>query len=299
SSLLARETLPDVKYAFAIISREESHRGIASSSSYVTKPQVLSFVAKFNSWNNSGNKKFNNKKRVRNSTNNRGPNPNLHCTNCGKVGHTVDKCFDIIGYPSEYKKNTGPKPNGPRTFNANSVSSSFEKEYCQNRIVERKHIHLLNVAKSLLFQSGIPLNMWTECVLTIAYLINNLPSSVLNEKSPFELVYGFKPKLSHLRSDGCLYFLFVLNNSDKFSASIQKEQSVLSESSDNNFNGLNFFDEKHSDFQSSLSPNDDERVYDTPYNDGNDHSCFSNAGECEDDFATSMDETSTSEGNDC
>ncbi|GKA83810.1 ribonuclease H-like domain-containing protein [Tanacetum coccineum] len=107
SSLLARETLPDVKDAFVIISREESHRGIAfSSSGSVTKPQVSSFVAKSNSWNNNG-KKIDNNKRVGNSTNNRGPNPNLHCTNCGKVGHTVDRCFDIIGYPPGYNKNTG------------------------------------------------------------------------------------------------------------------------------------------------------------------------------------------------
>ncbi|GKA55082.1 hypothetical protein Tco_0754031, partial [Tanacetum coccineum] len=128
SSLLARETLPDVKDAFAIISKEESHRGIASSSSgSVTKPKVSSFVAKSNSWNNNGNKKFNNNNRVGNSTNNIGPNPNLHCTNCGKVGHIVNIYFDIIGYPLGYNKNTGPKSNGPRTFNANSVSSSSEK----------------------------------------------------------------------------------------------------------------------------------------------------------------------------
>ncbi|GKB15425.1 ribonuclease H-like domain-containing protein [Tanacetum coccineum] len=128
SSLLARETLPDVKDAFSINSREESHRGIASSSSgYVTKPLVSSFVAKSNSWNNIGNKKFDNNKRVGNSTNNTGPNPNLNCTNCGKVGHTVDRCFDIIGYPPGYNKNSGTKPNGPRTFNANSVSSSSMK----------------------------------------------------------------------------------------------------------------------------------------------------------------------------
>ncbi|GJT43910.1 putative RNA-directed DNA polymerase [Tanacetum coccineum] len=159
----------------------------------------------------------------------------------------------------------------------------------QNGIVERKHRYLLNVARSLLFQSGIPLNMWTECVLTAAYLINRLSSSIPNGKSPFELVYGFKPKISHLRSFGCLCFSYVLNNSDKFSAKSEKCILIGFSTTKKAY--------KHSNFQSSLSPNDDGRVYDTPYNDGSDHSCFSNADECKDDFATSMGETSTSEGN--
>ncbi|GKC20435.1 hypothetical protein Tco_1022585 [Tanacetum coccineum] len=76
--------------AFAIISREESHRGVASSSSgSVIKPQVSSFVAKSNSWNNNGNKKFDNNKRVGNSTNNRGPNPNLHFSSSSKKGASL------------------------------------------------------------------------------------------------------------------------------------------------------------------------------------------------------------------
>ncbi|GJY88830.1 callose synthase 12-like protein, partial [Tanacetum coccineum] len=29
---------------------------------------------------------------------------NLKCTNCNKIGHTVERCYDIIGYPPGYVK---------------------------------------------------------------------------------------------------------------------------------------------------------------------------------------------------
>ncbi|GJZ39120.1 ribonuclease H-like domain-containing protein [Tanacetum coccineum] len=130
SILSTKETLLEVEDAFAIVSREESYRGIASSSfGSMFKPQVSSFVGKSNNLSNNWNKRGDNKKfgNIVNNGNKRVPNPNLHCTNCGKVEHTIDRCFDIIGYPSRYKRNPGPKPNGPRTFNANSASSSNEK----------------------------------------------------------------------------------------------------------------------------------------------------------------------------
>nr|GEZ46745.1 ribonuclease H-like domain-containing protein [Tanacetum cinerariifolium] len=57
-----------------------------------------------------------------------------------------------------------------------------------------------------------------ELVHVDLWVLIKLSSSVLNGKSPFELVYGLKPKLSHLRNFGCLCFSYVLNNSDKFSA---------------------------------------------------------------------------------
>ncbi|GKA74274.1 ribonuclease H-like domain-containing protein [Tanacetum coccineum] len=67
SSLLSRDALPDVKDAFAIVSREESYRGIASTSfGSVFKTQVSSFMSKTNFSNsrNNGNKRFDNNKRV-------------------------------------------------------------------------------------------------------------------------------------------------------------------------------------------------------------------------------------------
>nr|GEZ73193.1 ribonuclease H-like domain-containing protein [Tanacetum cinerariifolium] len=41
----------------------------------------------------------------------------MKCTNCDKVGHTVDTCFEIIGYPQGFKKNSN---SGKQTFNANA-----------------------------------------------------------------------------------------------------------------------------------------------------------------------------------
>ncbi|GJT19643.1 ribonuclease H-like domain-containing protein [Tanacetum coccineum] len=45
-----------------------------------------------------------------------------------------------------------------------------------------------------------------------------LPTSILNGKSPYELVHGNKPNFSHLRSFGCLCFSTILNNNDKFTS---------------------------------------------------------------------------------
>ncbi|GKB84832.1 ribonuclease H-like domain-containing protein [Tanacetum coccineum] len=77
-------------------------------------------------------------------------------------------------------------------------------------------MHLLNVARSLMFQGRIPLYFWSEYILTATYLINRLHFSVLNGKSPFYLVYNKEANLSHLRSFGCLCFAAIVKGSDKF-----------------------------------------------------------------------------------
>ncbi|GJX89107.1 putative RNA-directed DNA polymerase [Tanacetum coccineum] len=92
----------------------------------------------------------------------------------------------------------------------------------QNGIAERKHRHLLNVARSLMFQGGIPLNFWSDCILTAVFLINRLPSSVLSGRSPYELLHKKKPNLSLLKCFGCLCFSTILNNSDKFTSRSEK-----------------------------------------------------------------------------
>ena len=92
----------------------------------------------------------------------------------------------------------------------------------QNGVVERKHRHILNVARSLLFQSGLPIKYRGEAVLTSVFLINRMPTSVLKGQSPYELVFKKMPVFDHIRVFGSLCFATKLNNLDKFSERAEK-----------------------------------------------------------------------------
>lgn len=89
SNILMLETLPTVQSAFSTISREESHKGSSSNNSTSSKSQASVFASK-----GPDNKDKNN---------NRGPNPNLICKHCNCKGHTIDRCYKLVGYPKDFK----------------------------------------------------------------------------------------------------------------------------------------------------------------------------------------------------
>ena len=70
--------------------------------------------------------------------------------------------------------------------------------------------HLLNVARSLLFQSNIPLVYRSDCVLTDAFLINRLPSHLLKNLSPYECLTGKTPTYNQFKTFSCLCYASTL-----------------------------------------------------------------------------------------
>ncbi|CAM8991331.1 unnamed protein product [Rhodiola kirilowii] len=89
----------------------------------------------------------------------------------------------------------------------------------QNGRAERKHRHLLNVARALRFQASLPIRFWGQCVLTAAYLINRTPSTVLFGKTPYDLIFGKAPSYDHLRIFGSLcYAATIPRDNNKFAS---------------------------------------------------------------------------------
>ena len=65
--------------------------------------------------------------------------------------------------------------------------------HAQNGVAERKHRHLLEIARALMIASSIPPHFWVETIFTATYLINIQPSSSLHGGILYERLYGKLP----------------------------------------------------------------------------------------------------------
>ncbi|RVW34641.1 Retrovirus-related Pol polyprotein from transposon RE1 [Vitis vinifera] len=79
----------------------------------------------------------------------------------------------------------------------------------QNGRVERKHRHVVETGLALLAHAGLPLKFWSYAFQTATFLINRMPSKVLQNASPYFALFKRNPDYKFLRVFGCLCYPFI------------------------------------------------------------------------------------------
>ena len=82
----------------------------------------------------------------------------------------------------------------------------------QNGVAERKNRHLLEVTRAIMIERNVPKIFWGDAILTVAYLINRMPSKVLNFSTPIQKLletYPNSPLIHTLppKTFGCVVFV--------------------------------------------------------------------------------------------
>ena len=86
----------------------------------------------------------------------------------------------------------------------------------QNGIVERKNRHVLETARALLFGGHAPTRFWVNTVTIVVYLLNRMPSKVLDFQTPLQPLSGYTPVPAILmlspRVFGCVAYVHLHKN---------------------------------------------------------------------------------------
>ncbi|KAG7559405.1 Integrase catalytic core [Arabidopsis thaliana x Arabidopsis arenosa] len=93
----------------------------------------------------------------------------------------------------------------------------------QNGVAERKNRHLMEVARSMMFHTNVPKRFWSDAVVLACYLINRIPTKILQDSSPFEVNKGISLNLRVSRA--CLLDTQSLKKDT--SAIYRKQRKVL------------------------------------------------------------------------
>ncbi|RDX62825.1 hypothetical protein CR513_58805, partial [Mucuna pruriens] len=85
---------------------------------------------------------------------------------------------------------------------------TFES-FQQNGVVKRKQQHMLNIVRSLMFQSHLPVSFWSYVVMQAVHIMNLLPSPKLQNTSSHSLLCNTARDFSHLKVFGSLKCIYI------------------------------------------------------------------------------------------
>ena len=72
----------------------------------------------------------------------------------------------------------------------------------QNGVAERKNRTIMEIAKAMLKEKGVPNIFWAEAVNTTVYILNRSSTKAVPNQTPIEAWIGVKSNISHMKVFG-------------------------------------------------------------------------------------------------
>nr|GEY69362.1 retrovirus-related Pol polyprotein from transposon TNT 1-94 [Tanacetum cinerariifolium] len=98
------------------------------------------------------------------------------------------------------------------TTTSTNIIATPHHHHRQNGIAERKNRTLIEVARTLLADSLLPIHFWAEAVNTACYVQNKVLVTKPHNKTPYELLHARLPSIGFMRPFGC--YVTILNTLD-------------------------------------------------------------------------------------
>ena len=108
-----------------------------------------------------------------------------------------DRGGEYYGRHTPYGQVPGPFA---RFLQENGIVAQYSMpgEPQQNGVAERRNRTLMDMVRSMMSYSTLPLSLWMEALKTAIHILNRVPSKSV-PKTPYELWTGRVPSLNHLR----------------------------------------------------------------------------------------------------
>ena len=93
--------------------------------------------------------------------------------------------------------------------------SSYAGTSKQNGKAERKLRHILDVVRATTITASILSQFWEEATFTVVYTINRCPSPIVQNQTPYDLLFCSSPSYDLLRVFGCVCFTLLHDHERK------------------------------------------------------------------------------------
>ena len=113
-------------------------------------------------------------------------------------------------------------------FNSYLRSKGIRREFScrhtpqQNGVAKRKNRQIIEVARAMMHEKHMPNFFWAEAASTTVYLMNWCTTDGVQELTPYEILVGRKPILSHLKVFGSIAHIRTNTNREKPDAMSEK-----------------------------------------------------------------------------